>query len=114
MTKIKNVDFKIEPDLMETYYSFSFNQSCSPGDYVELINSIISESVPEDVEKLCIFVSQTLGFELAKFDAFAEALSILKVSQEEFVLKAIDSILCEAELDLKVILTFYSQSRNHF
>lgn len=103
VTRTQTVNFFLEPDFMETFFSFAFGRFESSDDFVDLFQSIKDEN---DFKILQLLIAQTTGLELANFDNLALALAAMKVSNPEFVCKTVDLVMCECISDLKV--NFYS------
>lgn len=84
---------------METFFSFAFGRFENHQEFIQLIESV---SVESEIKTLQLLISQTSGLEPANFDNLALALSTMKLSNPEFVLKTVDLVMCEAISDLKV------------
>ena len=103
VTRTQTVNFFLEPDFMETFFTFAFGRLQNSKEFFNFINSIKDENY---IKTLQLMLVQTAGLEIANFDNLALALAQLKSSNPEFVYKTIDLILCESISDLKVKIIF--------
>lgn len=99
VTKTQTVNFFLEPDFMETFFTFAFGRLEKSHEFYNLISSITNEN---DMKKLQLLLAQTSGLELANFDNLALALVQMKSVNPEFVCKTVDLVICESISDIKV------------